>query len=460
MSDKPELITHRRTPRTAAVVMIHGFGGDAASTWGNFPTLLAAEPSFHSWDIYSVGYSTSLSFDLAGIWSADPALITLGGLLNAVTDVPPLSSYQALGLMAHSMGGLLLQKALLTNPALRERVSHVLLFGTPSAGLEKASPFSFWKRQVRDMARGSEFITSLRNQWNADIGAKPPFTFLAMGGDRDEFVPRSSSIDPFPEAQRRVVYGNHLEIVKPADTNHLGYKVALQALSGAAFKEASRKLAFLDSALLAVESRNFRRAIETMWPLRRELDDKGLVTLALALESDNRKAEAIELLTEMKDKVGTDPLGTLAGQLKRRWLVEHRRLDAERAIALYREALQKAEAKSDSNQGFYLAINCAFMELAYGGDVNAAREFAARALQHCAKSGKQDVWRYATEGEAQLYLGDHAAALDAYTRAIASVKEPWQITSMYQQAIRAVDLMGEDALGEQLILLFNRPATI
>ncbi|HEU5256094.1 MAG TPA: tetratricopeptide repeat-containing protein [Vicinamibacterales bacterium] len=459
MADKPELIPHRRKQSTAAVVMIHGFGGDAATTWGNFPTLLKDEPSLNNWDVYSIGYSTSLSFDLAGIWSADPALVTLGGLLNAVTDVPPLGGYKALAMMAHSMGGLLLQKALLTNPALRQRVSHVLLFGTPSAGLEKASPFQFWKRQVRDMAKGSDFITGLRAQWNTDVGAKPPFKFIAIGGDRDEFVPRSSSIEPFPESQQCVVYGNPLEIVKPPDAKHLGYKVAVQTVSGLVESGDGPTADFLDSALRAVESRQFRRAIDTMWPHRDELDDQGLVSLALALESDGRQADAIELLTSMKDRLGTDPLGVLAGRLKRRWLVEHRRADAERAIALYLEGLIKAEAKPDAGQAFYHAINCAFMDLAYGSDVTSARDFAVKALRYAGESGHQDVWRYATEGEAHLYLGDSEAALAAYARAVALVKQPRQAASMYQQAIRAADLMGEEELTHKLPGLFGQPAT-
>jgi pimeloyl-ACP methyl ester carboxylesterase len=460
MTDKPQLIEHRRTPSPAAVVLIHGFGGNAASTWGSFPSLLAAEPTLSQWDIFSIGYSTSLAFDLAGIWSADPELITLGGLLNAVTDVPPLDQYQAIAIMAHSMGGLLLQKALLANPALRHRVSHVLLFGTPSAGLEKASPFNFWKRQVRDMGSGSTFITSLRAQWKADIGDTPPFRFLAVGGDRDEFVPRSSSLDPFPEAQQRVVYGNHLQIVKPDDVNHLGYKVAVKALTGAAGPVDLGDSASLgvDSALRAIESRDFQRAITTLWPHRADLDDQGCVTLALALESVGRQAEAIELLTSMKEKLSTDPLGVLAGRLKRRWLVERRRADAERAIALYREGLEKAEAKSDAKQAFYHAINCAFMDLAYGSDITSAREFAARALQHCAKSAQADIWRHATEGEAHIYLGDLNAAVQAYARAAGLSRQPWQVASMYPQAVRTADLMGEDKLREQLSAMFGHPA--
>jgi pimeloyl-ACP methyl ester carboxylesterase len=431
-----------------AIVLLHGFGGDAVATWGAFPHLLAAEPRLAEWDVYSVGYSTSLSFDVAGVWSADPEIITLGGLLHTVADVPPLDGYQTLAFLAHSMGGLLLQRALVAHQALCDRVSHVLLFGTPSAGLEKASPFHFWKRQVRDMARDSPFITELRRQWSVRFADNLPFTLVAIAGDRDEFVPRTSSLSPFPEPHQRVVYGNHLEIVKPADVSHLGFKVALKVLAG------SGTVGPFDAARLAVESREFERAIDTLWPHRHELDDRGLVTLALALESDGRRADAIEVLSGARAR-GTDPLGVLAGRLKRRWFAERRRDDAEAAIALYRQGLERAEAAGDAAQARYHAINCAFMELAYGNDAAAARAFASRALRHCASTDIDDVWRHATEGEALLYLDDTAAAQEAYGRALALARKPWQVGSMYQQAIRAADLMGEDALVSQLARLFG-----
>jgi len=232
MADNPRLIPHRANNARAAVVLVHGFSGKADTTWGRFPDLLMAEKALSGWDVFSIGYSTSLSFDIAGVWSADPAIVTLGGLIESVSDVPPIDGYESIAFLAHSMGGLLVQRALLSNDALRKRVSHLLLFGTPSAGLEKASPFNFWKRQIRDMAAGSPFITKLRGDWTTTIGTTPPFTFVTVAGDRDEFVPRTSSIEPFPEPRRRVAYGNHLEIVKPPDADHLGYKIAVKALTG------------------------------------------------------------------------------------------------------------------------------------------------------------------------------------------------------------------------------------
>jgi pimeloyl-ACP methyl ester carboxylesterase len=450
MSDTPRLISHRHQGSRTALVLLHGFGGDPAATWGDFPALLAAEPLLSHWDVHSVGYSTSLAFDVAGIWSADPEIVTLGGLLDSVAGLPPLGQYQALAIIAHSMGGLMLQRALLSSRPLRARVSHVLLFGTPSAGLEKASPFHFWKRQLRDMAQGSAFITTLRQQWTAEITATPPFNLVVIAGDRDEFVPRTSSLDPFPTDRQRVVYGNHFQIVKPGNATHLGFKVAVATLTAGASVGGP-----FDAARLAVESRDFQRAIQTLGPHRQELDDEGLVTLALALESVGRQGEAIDLLGHTP-ATGTDPMGVLAGRLKRRWLVERRRADAERARSLYREALALAESKPDPSQAFYHAINCAFMELAYGSDVTAAREFARTALDYCTKSDAKTGWRHATEGEAYLYLGDTQAALAAYRRAVTLSLQPWQASSMYQQAVRAADLTGEDVLVSQLRAVFGQ----
>jgi tetratricopeptide (TPR) repeat protein len=272
---------------------------------------------------------------------------------------------------------------------------------------------------------------------------------VTVAGDRDEFVPRTSSIEPFPEPRRRVAYGNHVEIVKPSDTEHLGYKIALKALTGTG----SVGGGVLDSARLAVESRHFQEAVDTLWPNRADLDDKSLVTLALALEAVGRQSDAIDMLMKA-DPRGTDPIGVLAGRLKRRWLVERKRSDAEQARNLYGQALERAETKKDAAQAYYHAINCAFMELAYGSDATACRTYAQRALTHTAQA-TDDVWRRATEGEANLYLGNTAAAADAYRRALSLNPEPWQASSIYQQAFRAADLVGEEGLAAELKAMFS-----
>ena len=443
-----ELVTHRNRRAAAAIVLIHGFGGDATVTWGKFPELLAADPSLRGWDVYSMGYSTSLSLDVSGIWAADPEIITLGGVLDTAAAAPPLDHYRSLAFFAHSMGGLMLQQALVTAPDLVERTEAVLLFGTPSAGLVKARGIGAWlKRQARDMVKDGLFITGLRRAWSQTFAKRVPFKFLAIAGDRDEFVPRASSIDPFPKEVQRVVYGHHLQIVKPEDANHLGFKTAVKAL------QPDHDRDWLDSALVAVESRDFETAIRELEPRQKELDDDGLVMLALALESKQQSEKAIEILTQ-RDRLATDPLGVLAGRLKRRWLVERRRLDAERALELYRQGLDRAAGAKDHGQAFYHAINVAFMERAFMKRDGEAKKLAAVALEHCGHAA-QDKWRSATEGEAHLQLGNTELAVEGYRAAVRDQPKPWQAVSMYQQAVRVAELTRNQAAAVMLREVFT-----
>ena len=97
----------------------------------------------------------------------------------------------------------MVQRAMLDNQAVCQRTSHMFLFGTPSAALVKAGPFSFLKRRTRDLTENSDFILDLRTRWTTRFGTAPPFRcFRVIAGDQDEFVPSASSLNPFPSDQR------------------------------------------------------------------------------------------------------------------------------------------------------------------------------------------------------------------------------------------------------------------
>jgi pimeloyl-ACP methyl ester carboxylesterase len=127
-----------------------------------------------------------------GFWSADPDLPILAIHLKTRLEMPPLVRYRSLAIVAHSMGGLVVQRALLDNPALVPRVSHLLLFGTPSNGLRKAGFFAWLMPQVKNMAEGGAFIRTLRNDWSEHFDRNPSFQMFAIAGDRDQFVPPKS----------------------------------------------------------------------------------------------------------------------------------------------------------------------------------------------------------------------------------------------------------------------------
>ena len=451
------------TPNRAAIVFIHGFGGDTIETWQKFPELLRDEPRLKGWDIYLLGYATALRIDLVSLWSGDPDLTDVALRIRTDAKISVLARYDSLCLIAHSMGGLATQRALLDDRELRERISHVFLFGTPSGGLVKASLVRFLKPQLRDMAHDSKFIRTLRTEWDAEFsvtaGGSLPFHFFAVGGERDQFVPYESSLAPFPPNAfpnvQFVVPGNHLEIVKPTDASSQSIQCVVKGILGDAAPAGP-----WNAARVAIEAREYRKAVRLLEPHKDELDDVALAQLALCLEGVGRQADAVELLIR-QDRSDTDAMGVLAGRFKRRWLLTRRKADAESARDLYGKAYSAAKAARDAEQAYYNGINLAFLQLAYEQDTVATRKTAKAVLVHCNKAKlhrekpKDKMWRLATEGEAKLYLGNIAMALDHYRAAVDCNPEPREMQSMYQQALYIVRLLDDRAVADALAEIFR-----
>jgi pimeloyl-ACP methyl ester carboxylesterase len=440
----PRLIPLRsRGQSQPAVVFLHGFSGAADATWGHFPEFLAAEPSLTNWDIYSLGYATSLRIDVPFVWAADPPLARLALSFQTVLSVRPLSQYRTLAIIAHSMGGLVAQRAML-HDSVASKVGHLVLFGTPSRGLFKSILGLPLKRQARDMFALSPFILGLRFRWHRRYGKHRFFELRAVAGASDEFVPARSALYAFPPELRRVVPGNHLAIVKPSTALDPSVQVVVEALTGKA-----KSSSLVDSALLALEQRQFAEVISELSPQVGQLDDVALITLALALETTGHSQDALRIL-EQHYRGGTasaDALGVLAGRIKRRWLAGRNRADWQRARDLYTQGLFQAapgfvgtsSAGVDAEQAMYHAINIAFLDLlvtpAASVVPEGVRQMAERARAY-ASSAVQNHWRWAVEGDALAMLGNLNDACQAYEHARAHASSPREVDSMYSQAIR------------------------
>ena len=444
--DSPDVIELRNQGGVAAIIFIHGFTGDRTTTWGPLPEFIRSDPALCKWDIYSVGYSSRLSPDIVGVWSADAPIERLAGLFRTTMRFG-ISQYGALALVAHSMGGLVVQRALLDDPGLRARVSHVFLFGTPSAGLRKAAPFGIVKRQLGDMAFGSPFISALRQQWDATVGHAMPFTLWAIAGERDEFVTTDSSIEPFDPSVRAVVPGNHLEMVKPSTTGDVAFLLIKNQLLGKAAPAGP-----WNSARVAVETRRYFEAIQLLEPQVALLDEGGLVMLALAYDGVGRTADAMRVLeTHGEDKL--DAMGTLAGRFKRRWIAERRKADLDRAMELYGTGFRVAQAERIPDQVYYHGINLAFLYLATDA-LQSARIHAELALTSAAQ-GVNRKWSEATAGEAELILGHSDSGLVHYRRALEFNPSMREIEATYRQAMWIAELLNDSILASELRRLFR-----
>ena len=391
-----------------AVVFLHGFSGDRDDTWDRLPGLLGTVVP--DWDIYTLGYATTFRPDLLGVWSADPDLPILATMLKTQARIAPLRLYRSIALVAHSMGGLVVQRALVDDPELARRTDKVVLFGTPSAGLRKASWAFFWKRQLRNMAKGSEFITELRRDWDARFEPEPGFDLVVVAGERDQFVPSESSLAPFPRHVHHVVPGDHLSMVRAADSDSSSVRLLMSALSDVPVaQETTAPLALAAevpdaTALTHIEARGD------------EMSQQEVVRAALALEQNGKRDEAMALLQRYQT-LGTDVQGTLAGRIKRLWIGNEDPGFAQHALALYQEALNTARKIGDRSQIYYHSINVAFLEFVAFDRVERAREMAELALENAALD-KENAWSVATQAEANLYLGERDLAVDLYHRTL------------------------------------------
>jgi tetratricopeptide (TPR) repeat protein len=250
-------------------------------------------------------------------------------------------------------------------------------------------------------------------------------------------VPSSSSLDVFPANSRAVIPGNHLEIVKPQNQDHLGLQLVTKTL----VKDAAPAGPW-NSAKVAVESREFRKAILLLEPHASALDEAGLVELALAYDGVGRTVDSITLL-EAHGRDRTDAMGTLAGRLKRRWMLERRTEDYNRALKLYSDALQLALNETKPDQIYYHAINVAFLKLV-AGDRSEALKTAQQALDY-AQRGDLLQWRLATRAEGFLMLGNVAEAVESYKQALAATTIVREIESMYKQAMWIAEVQKNSA---------------
>jgi pimeloyl-ACP methyl ester carboxylesterase len=457
--DKEDLLVLRDDRKKAAVVLVHGFAGELSETWGQFPSFLMAEPGLRSWDFYAYGYPSSLRIDIPGIWSASPNIPSIADALRSRLQHDPLKDYHTLALLAHSMGGLALQEMLVKYPDVAARISHVFMFGVPSAGVAKASIGRHISRQLSDMLEGGEFVTSLRREWTNRFDDKPPFFFRSIAGRVDSFVPATSSLDPFAREYQELVPGDHLQIVKPVSGADVSVRVVAEGLQGRAAPRGP-----WDSALVAAELREFHKVVAQLEPNIPNLDEDAANALALAYDGLGRNGDALRLLQARIDAglTTSEPWSVLGGRYKRRWLLERSEMDLASALYSYGEGLRLSvdEAGNATNPGqaMYAAINLAFLELMRvpSNQIRmpaVARDFAQRASLY-ANSAESGLWRLATEGEAWLYRENIEAASAAYATAIELAK-PREIDTMYTQALRVCERIGDKGFLTEIQRVFG-----
>src|SRR5216683_7827010 len=165
-----KLISFRNTSLKQAIVFVHGFNGDPRESWRGFADLLLADERFDDWGILSFGYSVYSS------------TIAAASALYLHLNEAEFSHYTELAFVTHSVGGLVVQRALVDHDDLVSRVRLAFFFASPNEGMRFPALFSAlpWLQHLaptHEYAPNSSLLKDLNDRWNQKFGNEASFEY-------------------------------------------------------------------------------------------------------------------------------------------------------------------------------------------------------------------------------------------------------------------------------------------
>jgi hypothetical protein len=158
--------------------------------------------------------------------------------------------------------------------------------------------------------------------------------------------------------------------------------------------------------------------IKTLLPNAATIDANGLEQLIFALEGADRAGEALDIIKNNPlAQENSNLMGVIGGRFKRNYLNTFDVADGQHAFEYYNAGLQIAERKNDHRQIYYLAINLAFLSIISQNNQELMTQYAEQALAALEKDKFNSLWKLATLGEANLYLGNFEESKTHYAAA-------------------------------------------
>lgn len=234
----------RRTDNKSAIIFMHGIAGHYIDTWKaskspkSWPDLLRDDSRFKSFDLYSISYDTHR-----------PGL-TIPDLLDRLRIFVPeaLNHYQDTYFVAHSLGGIALEKFLTQLLGSRQEsdqrfvktVKLVIFLSTPSEGDWLAHPMRvIAQNPIWDYLANGPFLEEAIHDWrrvlheNQNIEAFCASERLKLGHlwMVSEASARQSCVRQYVITS---IYADHVSIAKPQSCSDDQYdKVAVEILARA-----------------------------------------------------------------------------------------------------------------------------------------------------------------------------------------------------------------------------------
>lgn len=207
------------------LLFIHGWSGDAQDTWKKFPGLVHDDPRFSGVDVLSIDYPTFML-------RRNLNIAQLTRWINAHLDFGRTSKYKKVGIIAHSMGGLIARELIiqrkLSSP--EEPILVLVEVSSPHLGANPAklaSALGLSKPLTDEMIKNSSFLITLQTDWQAVKNR--PFT-MCYTSPQDMVVSEESATSGCDDSLAYPQWG-HRELVKPESQKDDRYLLPIGVIS-------------------------------------------------------------------------------------------------------------------------------------------------------------------------------------------------------------------------------------
>ena len=172
------------------------------------------DSSMDGWDMKPFGYSQYVTPEMGkDIWAGIEDIDRISDYLSTSVKYK-FDKYDRIAIVAHSLGGLIAQRAILNfKEEFQNKISHLILLGTPSNGIEPAKLTKLWNNKYQQMSSEGNFITALRKDWKNKFSGEYPFKLKVVASTDDEFVTIDSCYAPFGKEHQVTIGGKHLSMV-------------------------------------------------------------------------------------------------------------------------------------------------------------------------------------------------------------------------------------------------------
>jgi pimeloyl-ACP methyl ester carboxylesterase len=160
----------RNLNKDRVIVFVHGIFGNATDTWAcarggpYWPKMLLSDKTYDDSDVYVVSYATPY---LGNRMTIDEVV---GNLANRL-EHDGVFQHREVVFVAHSLGGLIVQRFLLTHRELAPQVRFIYFFSTPETGAEIAKLGRIFSADplLKEMFPGddNDYLLNLEQEWKS-----------------------------------------------------------------------------------------------------------------------------------------------------------------------------------------------------------------------------------------------------------------------------------------------------